>query len=194
MESLRIVQVSLCVSALGSFGWGMAWFFSKPPQRNAYTSLVGALALVCAVWHVTVVSLAAVEPRRSVAAVAMYALSLATFWWAVRTCRRQSRTLTAICDADIPEYLLQDGPYRVVRHPFYSAYTLCWLAGWVASGSWLGLASAALMTATYVSGARMEEAKFRASPLAGDHADYCRRTGFMVPRLNLCLPHSRRSA
>jgi protein-S-isoprenylcysteine O-methyltransferase Ste14 len=76
---------------------------------------------------------------------------------------------------------VQEGPYRFVRHPFYAAYTLSWLAGWVASHSWLALGSTIIMVATYIVAASREERKFRTSALAAAHAAYCRRTGFMLP-------------
>jgi protein-S-isoprenylcysteine O-methyltransferase Ste14 len=193
MELLRILRISLCLTALGAFGWGMTRFFRKTTRSNAYTNLVGAAALASAVWHVGAVISADTEPRTSITATVLYALSLALFLWAVRTCRSQRRTLTAIFETDTPDHLLQTGPFRLVRHPFYSAYALFWLAGSVASGSWLSLASATIMAGTYVWGAMSEETKFRASRLANEHADYCRRTGFMFPRVNLCLPFLRRA-
>jgi len=181
MNALRVLQVALCLVALGTFGWGMARFF-RTTHRNAGAKLVGMLALVSAAWHVTAVTTTTIKPRRSLAAVALYSLSLAVFFWAVGTCRRESRTLSAIFESDTPRFVIREGPYRLVRHPFYSAYTLFWLAGWVASGGWLSLASAAAMTITYVCGARKEESKFRASQLSEDYADYRRQTGFMLPK------------
>lgn len=182
MSLLYLLPLSLCLSSLVAFGWGMARFFkrtSRPERRTAWVGLVG---LLCAGWHVEAVASTRPVPWRSACAIALYVASLTIFFWAVRTCRRSRTTLTAIFDAQAGPILIQDGPFRLVRHPFYLAYVLFWIAGWVASSSWLSLGAVALMTTVYVMGALAEEAGFRGSPLARTYADYCQRTGFLLPR------------
>ena len=75
------------------------------------------------------------------------------------------------------------GPYGVVRHPFYAAYSLFWVAGWVGSGAWSTAVVALTMFTLYVTAARGEEAGFAASALAEAYRRYQQRTGFFFPRL-----------
>ena len=89
----------------------------------------------------------------------------------------------AIFEADLPVRLVQSGPYAYVRHPFYSAYTIFWLGGWVASGSMVALLSVPVMLGIYVQGAREEERKFSRSSFAGEYADYRRRVGAWLPHV-----------
>jgi protein-S-isoprenylcysteine O-methyltransferase Ste14 len=79
------------------------------------------------------------------------------------------------------------GPHAVIRHPFYLSYLLCWIAGVLATGQWLLLATVALMAWIYHRAALKEEAKFAASPMAEAYARYAATTGRYLPR-----PASRR--
>jgi protein-S-isoprenylcysteine O-methyltransferase Ste14 len=103
----------------------------------------------------------------------------------VRACARQP--LTAIFEPDVPAQMVVAAPYNLVRHPFYLAYSLFWVAGWVGTATWTSAAVAALMIRTYVIAARNEEAKFAASPLAAAYRRYQRETGFFLPKLTLRL-------
>lgn len=86
-------------------------------------------------------------------------------------------------DPEHPHSLVENGPYRYIRHPFYTSYTLFW-AGWaVATWSVWGLLSFAVLLALYIRAASMEERNFAASPLAETYAAYKSRTGFFWPRL-----------
>lgn len=82
-----------------------------------------------------------------------------------------------------PHGLVETGPYRFVRHPFYVSYIIFW-AGWaLATWSVWSLISVAILIALYVIAARNEEQKFARTALAAQYAAYSRRTGFFWPRL-----------
>src|SRR5581483_10969950 len=111
-------------------------------------------------------------------ALALYAASAALFWWSVAVTRGK----LAACGSDsICTEVITQGPYRYIRHPFYAAYDLAWLAGFAATGWWPLAVTAAVMGALYESFAQAEERAFLSSPLAGHYAAYRRRTGHYVP-------------
>src|SRR5690242_14840909 len=58
------------------------------------------------------------------------ALQLASTWlfWSAIAAPPAARLLLAF-DPGPPEGLVRHGPYRIVRHPFYTSYVLFWL-GW----------------------------------------------------------------
>ncbi|MEQ1908131.1 MAG: isoprenylcysteine carboxylmethyltransferase family protein [Vicinamibacterales bacterium] len=180
MAPVTATLLALCASELGAFGWGMAWFFQKPSGHRGHTAMVGGLGLVFAAWHLWAIWSSTPVLWRGVAAAGLYAAALGLFGWAVRSCGR--RRLTAIFEPDAPRYLVVEGPYRFVRHPFYGAYILFWTAGALASGSSIAMASVLVMSAIYIRAARDEERKFRVSAIAEAHAAYCRRTGFLIPQ------------
>ncbi|WP_117192974.1 methyltransferase family protein [Rhizobium terrae] len=104
------------------------------------------------------------------------------FWWAIWA-SRQARLRFAF-DPALPHGIVSAGPYRYLRHPFYSSYLLFW-SGWaLASWSiWSALPVIFFATA-YVMAARKEERNFEASPLANEYRQYKRRTGFFMPRIS----------
>jgi protein-S-isoprenylcysteine O-methyltransferase Ste14 len=116
-----------------------------------------------------------------VAGVALLALAHATFWSAVVSHGRD-RPRVAFA-TDVPRRLITTGPYRRVRHPFYLAYLVAWLAGAVVTASpWL-VATAIAMYFVYRSAADAEEAGFLSSDLAGEYREYQQRTGMFIPKL-----------
>ena len=107
--------------------------------------------------------------------------SLALFWAAIRT-SRQAKLLFAF-DPGLPHGLLDVGPYRYVRHPFYTSYLLFWIGWALAIWSVWTLPLLLLFIAFYVAAATGEERKFAATDLGGDYASYRRRAGLFWPKL-----------
>jgi protein-S-isoprenylcysteine O-methyltransferase Ste14 len=179
---MYLLATSTCLAALASFAWGMFCFFSKPSALTWRAGAVAVLGTFFGSWHVHAIAAATVFPWFTATGVVAHLVSIGIFWSAMRACR--SHRPTAIFEADMPVCLLETGPYRYVRHPFYSAYTIFWLGGWVASGSGVALLSLVVMAAIYGLGARQEEHKFMRSPLAPRYAMYRRRVGWW-PRVRV---------
>ena len=122
---------------------------------------------------------------RSVAAAAVGIVielaSVALFWAAIIASRR-ARLLFAF-DPGLPHGLLDSGPYRYVRHPFYTSYLMFWIGWAVASWSAWTLPLLALLIAFYVAAATGEERKFAATQLGPEYQRYRRRAGLFWPRL-----------
>lgn len=141
-----------------------------PPRMKA----IGASFAIGAVVNVVEIAGSEIDLREAMFALAIYGFSLALFGWACTANR--DRPLTVAFSADVPVHLVTTGPYRFFRHPFYTAYCLTWLAGFVATHSWFALALAAVMLVQYMQAARVEEAKFAASPMAARYREYRART------------------
>ena len=95
-----------------------------------------------------------------------------------------SNRFTAAFDTDEPKFLVKDGPYRFVRHPFYVSYVLFWLGSSLAANSLILWLLFMVLAAAYVTAALLEEMKFKKSSFADDYALYVRRTGFFFPRIS----------
>lgn len=122
----------------------------------------------------------------------LYIFCLFLFGYLIRLTRRQKLSL-AFCK-DSPEFMYQTGPYRYVRHPFYTCYILSYIAGLVATLNPILLAVVAFMFIIYTMAARMEEQKFAHSELAQDYADYKARTWRFFPKPSFLSPDRARSA
>lgn len=179
---LKLILVSLFCACFGSFIWGMARFFrisGQVPIGIRIVQIVGGTMLVL---HFVILCRGRdFSAAVSSTAACLYVASFALFWSAVSVHRHRPPTLCY--SSDIPVHLIVSGPYRWVRHPFYTSYMLAWLGGIVASHQpWLVL-SLLIMSALYFRAARLEESKFAASSLAVEFADYSKRTGMFLPRI-----------
>lgn len=91
---------------------------------------------------------------------------------------------------DIPTSLNRSGPYRFIRHPFYTSYSLTWLAAAVASAHPVAFIAMGVMVAFYLTAARSEERKFLSSSLADSYRHYRKSTGMFLPCPNLNSPNT----
>ena len=177
---MNVAVTLTCIAAFSSFSWGVLRFFLKPAGPSWRAIVTAALGLFFGGWHMVAIATSTVEPWRMAIGMVAHIVAGAVFWAAVRACEAQP--LTAIFEADLPRRLVHTGPYAHVRHPFYSAYTIFWLGGWIASGSLVALISVVVMLVIYVQGAREEERKFARSTLAEEYAAYRERVGAWLPR------------
>jgi len=150
----------------------------------------GAVATaVCEVWAIV----AAPPPTATRTAIALAAFAGSLALYAASAHANRGRPLTLAFSSDVPVHLVEHGPYRIVRHPFYAAYLLSYLAGWVGSWNhWLWLAIAAMLT-LYAAAATREERKFLGSEFASAYEAYKARTGMLIPTFGLGLGTRSRS-
>lgn len=178
----RVLLVAAALVCFSSFAWAMKKLFRRPAGTTIAIILTSGCAVACALAHLFALSRPAhIHLASALVAALLYMLALAVFWWAVATIRR--RPLPFAFTPATPAFLITGGPYRYVRHPFYTAYLLAWLAGIIGTGQpWL-LLTLGIMGALYAMAARLEEAGFRASPLASAYATYRQSTGGFIPRI-----------
>ena len=79
--------------------------------------------------------------------------------------------------------LVQDGVYRLIRHPMYTSFWLWGIAQLLLIPNWFaGLAGLASVAWLYFSRIENEEAMMRAQ-FGEEYDDYCRRTSRLLPKL-----------
>jgi protein-S-isoprenylcysteine O-methyltransferase Ste14 len=176
----QLISAALVLACLASFGWAMRKFFVQPAGLTPGMKLIK----VCGVGF-GLLQLAAILATpgttyaRGIIGATLYLSSLGLFWWAIYSSLHQP--LSAAFSPDLPAHLVAHGPYRLIRHPLYCSYLMCWLAGWVTTGRlWLA-PTVAVMLVVYVLAAAEEEKKFTRSPLAEAYRQYRARTGLFFP-------------
>jgi protein-S-isoprenylcysteine O-methyltransferase Ste14 len=175
-----ILLAALLIACLGSFRWGMLKFFSQPAGATTGMKVISICGAASALLHLAAIVLTpAIPASQALAGALVYLCALGLFWWAISTNSR--RPLSAAFSPDSPEHLVERGPYRLIRHPFYCSYLLAWGAGIVATGRLWLIPTFAVMLLIYLRAARLEEAKFTRSELAGRYARYRSRTGQLFP-------------
>ncbi len=170
----------LGAAVVGAYIWSVRNHFSSdvmPP---------GARIIAAAVTTSTVIMLALTwlvdQPLLAqLGGLAIQLFSVLVFYTAI-VASRQAR-LRFVFDPAHPHSLVEQGPYRLVRHPFYVSYSIFWFGWAVATWSWLAIPSVLVLIWLYIAAARMEETNFDASPLSAEYAAYKARTGFFLPRL-----------
>lgn len=182
------VVVALFVWNVALFSVALRRDFSRP---DGVHGMMRALALCGAASALTGLFLLCTTRAglwNCVAGIFLLVMSQALLRAAVRA--TAASKLSLAFSGDVPTDLNRSGPYRFIRHPFYTSYTLTWLAAAVASAHPAAFAALFIMAAFYLSAARREEKKFLRSPLAESYRRYRKSTGMFFPHPNLNPPQT----
>jgi protein-S-isoprenylcysteine O-methyltransferase Ste14 len=176
---LRTVTITLFVIVFASFAWAMTRFFAKT-ERQPSMRLIELLGLTFALIHIGAIAFRS-PPKTPwiVSAWLLYVIALILFWSAVSVTR--NRQLSFAFSLDRPEYFVTEGPYKIVRHPFYVSYICAWMAGASATALYPLLVTVIVMIYLYWKAAELEEEKFSTSQFAKDYARYKITTGQFMP-------------
>jgi protein-S-isoprenylcysteine O-methyltransferase Ste14 len=164
------------------FAAAMRYYFRGARQRNAAKSLLTISAFACSLAQLLVLCLMPPPAGWGLGlGLACYAFANLVFWSALWV-HGKARPAFAFIDVK-PSTLTRRGPYRLIRHPIYSAYLVAWLAGSIITGQpWL-LATVAWMWLLYYVAARKEEKCFAQTSFRQDYDEYQNQTGMFFPRL-----------
>lgn len=181
MDSLSVGLASIAVLVYSSFIAGVWLVFRKVEPDPAQLVLLKASALGSAIAYVTAILFGAPSATLATVGAVFYFCALFLFLWAAIHTR--SRKLSLAYSTDEPTFLLTSGPWRYVRHPFYTAYLLSYVAGTFASANPWTLGILAGMVAIYSRCAWFEERKLALANIATEWADWRENTGMFIPKL-----------
>jgi protein-S-isoprenylcysteine O-methyltransferase Ste14 len=176
---MRDILLFADVCCFASFGWAMLRHFERAGKPKPGMIFTASVVPIFAGLHVA--SLTVRPLAWPWLALILYTAAIALFWLAIAATR--GRKLAACFQGRVPLSIVRTGPYRAMRHPFYTAYTLVWLGGFAATGWWPLGAIALVMATLYASAARKEEAGFLSGPLESDYRAYIQTTGRFLPRI-----------
>jgi protein-S-isoprenylcysteine O-methyltransferase Ste14 len=115
------------------------------------------------------------SPAVALIAVVIYGLGIVLFWWAWLTTRNHRMDFAFTSRA--PQSINTAGPYAFMRHPYYIAYMLGWLAPLVYLQDGIALAVLSAMALTYWRAALKEERLIASSSVAELYAAHTKRMG-----------------
>jgi protein-S-isoprenylcysteine O-methyltransferase Ste14 len=181
MDSVSLLKLAITLLGLGIFAMysrTVRTHFASPKiPKRARSILLGVPATVFIFIVLTWMNEAASGVR--IAALVLQAFAGILYIFTMRA-TREARLRLAF-DETGPSSLVQKGPYRFVRHPFYFSYAIFW-SGWaLGSGSPWSLIPLAFLIMVYVTAAREEEKMFASSRWAEQYAEYKRQAGFFWP-------------
>lgn len=178
---MRVALLVAAVAAYTAFALSVVFVFRKhhasDPLGLRILKVCAIAAAIAEVWAIAAAP--GFTLGAGIAGMLTYVLALSLFAVCVRVTRH--KPLSLAYSSDTPEHLVATGPYRVVRHPFYSAYLLSYVAGWLATSNHYLLLVVGIMSIVYVLAARREESKFMQSPLREAFMSYRARTGMFLP-------------
>lgn len=178
--ALDILLTALGILVIGSHAFvGKGHFKSR--QMPAGANLVSAAVLTTLAVFLLLLWTNEAPLAAQIVALILEALSLWLFFRTIAASREGA--LHFAFDVDNPVSLVTSGPYRYVRHPFYTSYLTFWTG--LALGTWSPWAIPVLilMFVLYTVAARGEEGKFSRTDMSEDYAAYRARTGMFWPKL-----------
>jgi protein-S-isoprenylcysteine O-methyltransferase Ste14 len=110
-----------------------------------------------------------------------FSVSLILFTSAIIATRQQR--LHVAFSGSKSQAVIEHGPYRYIRHPFYASYILFWASAAATGQHVAGWAAAAAMMWVYALIAASEEREMLDGPIGVSYAAYISRTGRFLPRL-----------
>ena len=117
----------------------------------------------------------------AIAGIAMYIAATLLFLSSLEAARRVPLPRTFVDDPQ-PRALITRGPFAVIRHPFYVAYSLAWLAAPVATHGPLITIFSLVAIGSYVVAARREERQLEAR-FGEAYRTYRHGTGMVLPSI-----------
>ncbi len=180
MNPLKIVLFVICALNFASFFWSVFGVFTKTEKQDriAYGALgLGSFATWSACLHG--VWMSDLSVAQVLLALVIQIVSAGLFWWA-RSATKAKR-LTIVFSEDTPKFLVNEGPYKWVRHPFYTSYMINYVGLALLTRMPFVIGAASFMTVVYLVAARREEKKFSHSPFQKDYQTYAARTGAFFP-------------
>jgi len=161
-------------------------FFVDARANNPRVRALQDVGVAFAVSHFGVLVLrGSVGPNWAIAGIAMYVAATLLFLSALEAARRVPLPRTLV-DEPMPKALITGGPFALIRHPFYLAYSIAWLAAPVATHGRLITAFALAAIATYAVAARREERQLE-DRFGEAYRTYKLGTGMLLPPLGRVL-------
>lgn len=161
-------------------------FSVDPRTNNPRIRALQDLTVAFAVTHFGVLLLrGSVGPNWAIAGIAMYVAATLLFLSALEAARRVPLPRTFV-DDPMPKALITRGPFALIRHPFYVAYALAWLAAPVATHGPLVTVFALISIGLYVAAARREERQLE-NRFGEAYRSYKLGTGMLLPPLHRLL-------
>ena len=175
---ILVSVVSLLI--VGQFTWALRGHFTSTSMTRR-AQLISLAVIVTTLGYFFLVWWQAQPATAQIIGVVVELGGLALFWAAI-SASRQAKLRFAF-DDEHPHSLVTSGPYRRIRHPFYTSYLIFWIGWGIAAWSPWSVVAVVVMIALYAWAALTEERKFSATPLAGDYEAYKRQAGFFWPRI-----------
>jgi len=177
---IDVIRAILCVSTTMPFilfASAGIWHFGGSHKFGTkivtVTSILGYMSAIYAIFIAGYIGI------WSALGVALHLISMFLFGWAVGTSGRKTLGL-ALNDAS-SRRLITDGPYALVRHPFYTSYIIFWTSNAIIAVSIFTILPAVLLLLLYILTAHRED-KALAQLFEDEYPSWHSNTGAFFPK------------
>jgi protein-S-isoprenylcysteine O-methyltransferase Ste14 len=176
---LDLIVSGVSLSVIAQYSWSLKAHFNSPKMPTG-TVVISVVVLTTAAIYVALLWIENQPWLATLVGLVLEGLALWLFWAAIKASR--AARLKMAFDVQNPHGLVTTGPYRYLRHPFYTSYLIFWIGWAIATWSLWSVLPLAVIVVIYVTAALGEERKFSRTAMAADYADYRQRTGFFWPK------------
>lgn len=159
------------------FGTAAFWHFGGSVRSGtnlvSVASLLGYVSILYTIWSTDSIY------AWSALGIALQSFAVFLFGWCIGTSGK--RNLSLAFSENCSPKLMTEGPYAVVRHPFYTSYIIFWLGGFLVAPSIFTALSFLLLVAIYFYASRRED-EVLAKLFEGEFAEWHKDTGAFFPK------------
>jgi protein-S-isoprenylcysteine O-methyltransferase Ste14 len=178
---ILLVQIFVIINCT-SFLWAAFFFFERPSKKTGKflaINLTGIVVIFNSLWQIYKVAFEEIYILFLATFVLM--ISFFIFWSTIRVCRNFNMKFAFFGQKSSLQAIVKNGTYNFIRHPFYTSYSLTWIAVLMVSRDWLSFILIVLICLQYYLAALEEEKSILVSNLAEDYNLYMSRTGRFFP-------------
>lgn len=177
---LDLIVSAVSLSVIAQYSWSLTAHF-KSTKMPLGTMVISAVVVATAAIYVTLLWIETQPLLATLVGLLLEGFAIWLFWAAISASR--AARLKMAFDLQNPHGLVTTGPYRYLRHPFYTSYLIFWIGWAIATWSLWAVLPLAVITVIYVLAALGEERKFSRTEMAAEYASYRQKTGFFWPKL-----------
>lgn len=181
MNSTTIVLLASYTCAIFSLIWARLTFFKIKSSNTRLSAVlydpVAALHIGATYYHL-LASNTSFGIWATLLACMFYIIGILLFWWGINTSKNLNYAFGSYSGT-----IITSGPFRYIRHPFYTSYMLIWLPGTLLFNSPLLWITLFYLVAFYLSSAKSEEREILSSESAMEYSAYCKATSMFIPRI-----------
>lgn len=182
MNILKISNLIISITNFTIFIWGVWGIFIKKGNSSQGLNVIKIASPSCIIAVVYVLAISnEIYGIRAITSIILLISSFILFWYCSYV--NWNNKLSLAYSFDLPEHIMKKGPYKFIRHPFYTSYIISYFAGLVASKNPLLIPVVLLMFGIYYDAARKEEKKFAISNLSNEYEKYKKETGMFLPKI-----------
>ena len=177
MEVMKVVVFTVFTFGVVSLIWARFNFFKINSDGSRKIGMLNdpvvLVLLGSTYWSMFI---RPVDEYESISATISFLVGAVVFWWAIITAKRLD-----FANSSFGGRLITDGPYGIVRHPFYISYMFIWLGCVILVQSPFVVVCFAIMACIYVYSAINEERMILSSINALEYEEYRSKVSMFIP-------------